>query len=61
MPTGIKEWLWTITVPLLGNVPEELHGEIIEKIAKKLESRLEYKNDKYIADYVRLRFIAYKE
>lgn len=61
LPTGIKEWLWTITVPLLGNVPEELHGEIIEKIAKKLEKRLEYENDKYIADYVRLRFIAYKE
>ena len=60
-PTGPRGWLSTFGAQLLENIPEELHKEIIENAIKKLENELDYENGKYIGDYVRLRFIAYKE
>ncbi len=61
LPTGIKGWLETFSKPLFVDISSELHKKIIEDAVKELEKTLK-RNDKneILADYVRLRFEAYK-
>ncbi len=62
LPTGIKGWLQTFSVPAFVNIPAEMHEKLIDEITEKVEKKLERnENGQILADYVRLRFEAVKE
>ena len=61
LPTGIRGWLTTFSKPVLEYVPSEMHEKIIDEVSEKLEKTLEKDTEgNILADYVRLRFEAYK-
>jgi trans-aconitate methyltransferase len=55
---GMAGWLNTFCRGTLDNLPEILRGRIVEEIVALLAPSLRDHDDRWIADYVRLRFIA---
>ncbi len=58
LPTGIDGWLATFSAPFLHGVPENLHARILSETASLLAPALRDETGRWIADYVRLRFVA---
>jgi hypothetical protein len=57
---GLRNWLLMFRGDLLGNMPEEIQSQVIESIEAKTRNRL-FQDGHWIADYKRLRIVAYKE
>jgi trans-aconitate methyltransferase len=58
LPTGIEGWLTTFSAPFLRGVPDHLHTRIQQDTAALLAPALCDDRGQWIADYVRLRFVA---
>lgn len=56
---GFINWINVFGILLFENVPTELKKELIEKAAKQMAEKLE-KDERYFADYVRLRIVVRK-
>ena len=60
LPTGIIGWLSTFADPFFADDPEiDRHG-LMDEVATLLAPALQTDTGQWIADYVRLRFLAYK-
>jgi SAM-dependent methyltransferase len=55
---GMTEWLRTFRRGVLENLPKDLRDPVTEATTALLERALRDEDGKWIADYVRLRFIA---
>jgi SAM-dependent methyltransferase len=55
---GMTGWLRTFRQGVLESVPEELRERVVEETAALLEPELRDEEGNWVADYVRLRFIA---
>jgi trans-aconitate methyltransferase len=58
LPTGMEGWLATFSAPLVQAVPQELHATVLAETAALLAPALRDETGRWIADYVRLRFMA---
>lgn len=58
LPTGMRGWLETFAVPYLHDQSVQVHGELLDKITDLLAPALRDEEGRWIADYVRLRFVA---
>jgi trans-aconitate methyltransferase len=58
LPTGMRGWLETFAVPYLSDQPREVQTELLDNITALLAPALRDEEGKWIADYVRLRFVA---
>jgi SAM-dependent methyltransferase len=56
--TGMTGWLRTFRKGVLDGLPESLQATVVEETAALLEPALRDEDGNWIADYVRLRFIA---
>ena len=56
--SGMTEWLRTFRRGVLDGLPEELRAKVVAETAKLLESALRDEEGNWVADYVRLRFVA---
>jgi len=55
---GMTEWLRTFRRGVLDGLPEELRGKVVEETSALLEPVLRDEDGNWVADYVRLRFVA---
>jgi SAM-dependent methyltransferase len=55
---GMSAWLRTFRRGVLEGVPEELREKVVEETTALLETALRDEEGNWVADYVRLRFIA---
>ena len=55
---GMTEWLRTFRRGVLDGLPEELRDTVVEETAALLEPVLRDEDGNWVADYVRLRFVA---
>jgi len=60
LPGDIEGWLWTFCESFLLSASEEDRPGIIDEIRRALDPVLKDENGIWIADYVRLRFLAIK-
>ena len=56
--SGMAGWLWTFRRGVLDSLPEALREKVVEEITALLAPALCDEEGNWIADYVRLRFIA---
>jgi len=56
LPGDIGPWLETFAGSFMQAVPEEQHPALIDEVRDKLQSTLFDPHNKWVADYVRLRF-----
>jgi len=56
--SGIQGWLRTFRSGVLGGVPEPLREPVIDETAELLAPALRDEEGNWVADYVRLRFVA---
>jgi len=60
LPTGMRGWLETFAIPLTKSVPEDQRGNFLDDVCEKLKPALCDAKGNWVADYVRLRFLARK-
>lgn len=60
LPGDIEGWLWTFCESFLMAVPEAKRGDVINQVRTNLEPALKGADGVWVADYVRLRFLAVK-
>jgi trans-aconitate methyltransferase len=60
LPTGIEGWLATFAAPLLPDLPPLDRAALMDEVAALLAPALRTDTGEWIADYVRLRFLAIK-
>jgi trans-aconitate methyltransferase len=60
LPTGMRGWLETFAIPLTKTLAKENRSEFLDSVAEKLRPALCDLQGNWIADYVRLRFLAVK-
>ena len=58
LPTGMAGWLATFSAPFLAELPLVEHAAILQEVEEVLERPLRCAAGDWIADYVRLRFLA---
>jgi trans-aconitate methyltransferase len=58
LPTGIAGWLDTFAAPFLAGMPPSEHAAILREVQELLARPLRSAAGDWIADYVRLRFLA---
>ncbi len=58
LPTGMEGWLAIFSAPFLREVPENLHARILAETEALLAPALRDESGGWVADYVRLRFVA---
>ncbi len=58
LPTGMSGWLATFAGPFLLNVPPEARQPLLDEVESLLSHSLRTVSGDWIADYVRLRFLA---
>jgi SAM-dependent methyltransferase len=56
--TGMEAWLRTFRRGVLESLPNQLRGTVVEETASLLAPALRDDEGNWVADYVRLRFIA---
>jgi ubiquinone/menaquinone biosynthesis C-methylase UbiE len=56
--SGMASWLWTFRRGVLDSLPEELRQIVVDETCALLEPALRDEDGNWIADYVRLRFVA---
>ena len=60
LPGELVDWLWTFGEAFLHRVPEQRRRELIGFVVESSKSVLLQPDDSWVADYVRLRFLAKK-
>ena len=60
LPTGIRGWLSTFADPFFADDPDIDRGGLMDEVADLLAPALQTDTGQWIADYVRLRFLAHK-
>lgn len=60
LPTGMRGWLETFGLPFLSEVPEHDRSRIFDEAVELLEPALMDEYGNWIADYIRIRFLASK-
>lgn len=60
LPGPLADWLWTFGESFLMRVPEHLRGEVIDEVVEAARPTLCQPDGSWVADYVRLRFLARK-
>jgi trans-aconitate methyltransferase len=60
LPTGIEPWLKLFGRSLLMRLPSHDRESAVKRIANTLEPHLRDAEGRWVADYVRLRFVAHK-
>jgi len=60
LPTGMEGWLSVFAGPYLGALPEAERGAVLDDTLRRLRYVLHDTEEGWIADYVRLRFVAVK-
>ena len=60
LPTGMRGWLETFAIPFSKSVHEEQRAQFLDAVTENLRSALCDTRGNWIADYVRLRFLAWK-
>jgi len=58
LPTGMRGWLETFAIPLTKSVPETKRGEFLDEVTERLRPVLCDSENRWTADYMRLRFLA---
>jgi SAM-dependent methyltransferase len=58
LPGGMEGWLRTFRSGVIDGLPAQLRATVVEETAKLLASALRDEDGNWIADYVRLRFVA---
>ena len=58
LPTGMAGWLATFATPFLAEIPAAAHAAILREVEEVLARPLRSAAGDWIADYVRLRFLA---
>jgi trans-aconitate methyltransferase len=58
LPTGMRGWLNTFAIPFAKSLPEIERDEFLNEATEKLRPVLCDAQDRWTADYVRLRFLA---
>jgi SAM-dependent methyltransferase len=56
--SGMEGWIRTFRRDILNTLPDTMHTKIVEEAAALLAPSLRDEDGKWIADYIRLRFIA---
>lgn len=60
LPAGMRGWLETFANPLCAALPEDERGEYLDETTRLLSTILCDEQDRWTADYMRLRFVAHK-
>ena len=60
LPGDIEGWLWTFCESFLLAVPEDRRPAVIDRVRRELDPVLRDGDGVWVADYVRLRFLAHK-
>lgn len=60
LPTGMRGWLETFAVPFLKSVPPDQRAQFLDDVTRLLRPALCDEKGNWTADYVRLRFLAWK-
>jgi trans-aconitate methyltransferase len=60
LPTGVRGWLETFANPFTQALPEDERSRFLDTIVKTVQPKLCDPSGQWIADYVRLRFVAIK-
>ncbi|MDO4693590.1 MAG: methyltransferase domain-containing protein [Eikenella sp.] len=58
---GVAGWLTAFTAPMLPAMPNDTRQSVLQAAAVLTESRLPQENGLPVADYVRLRVVAFKQ
>jgi hypothetical protein len=58
LPTGMRGWLETFAIPFTKSVPESKRGKFLDQVTERLRPALRDTQERWTADYVRLRFLA---
>lgn len=58
LETGMTEWFWTFRRGVLEKLPENLRDVVVAEATSVLERALRDEDGNWVADYVRLRFVA---
>lgn len=58
LPTGMRAWLETFALPFTGGLAGAELNALLDEVASELEPQLRDPDGKWVADYVRLRFVA---
>jgi trans-aconitate methyltransferase len=58
LPTGIRAWLETFAIPFTNSVPQSSRAAFLDEVTEELRPVLCDTLGQWIADYVRLRFLA---
>ena len=58
LEAGMKEWLWTFRRGVLEKLPTALRDAVVAETTALLERALRDEDGNWVADYVRLRFVA---
>ncbi len=58
LPTGMRKWLEIFANPFFGGIDAEERAALTDEIAERLAPMLRSAEGNWVADYVRLRFVA---
>lgn len=61
LPTDITGWLNTFAHSFLQDVPHPAQKDFVQRVVTGLADKLSNEQGEWFADYVRLRFVAYKD
>ena len=61
LPTDITGWFITFAQPFLNDIPSDQQENFLQNIQQDLAAKLKNEQGEWIADYVRLRFLAFKK
>jgi trans-aconitate methyltransferase len=60
LPTGMRGWLLTFAIPFTKILPEPDQGPFLDEVTERLRPALCDEQERWTADYMRLRFLAVK-
>lgn len=58
LPTGMRGWLETFAIPFIRVLPEPDRGSFLDEVTERLRPALCDEQERWTADYMRLRFLA---
>jgi trans-aconitate methyltransferase len=61
LPTGMRGWLETFAIPFTKVLPESDRGSFLDEVTERLRPALCDEQERWTADYMRLRFLAVKQ
>jgi hypothetical protein len=60
LPTGMRGWLETFAIPFTKALPDRDQGPFLDEVTERLRPALCDEQERWTADYMRLRFLAVK-